>query len=201
MATASTATPGTITVLLRKARDGDLHARDRLFVLVDQDLRRLAAGMLPKGGWVHGELDATALVNSACERLLGKEQLDAECRKHFFFILGRAMHDCLVEQARAAGSAKRGGGHHRVPLVEFHTDGHRTAAGMLDLDEALEALRTHDPDGAQIVQLRFFGGRTLEEAAEIMGCTFAAARQHWDYARAWLHERLAARDGPPVATS
>lgn len=191
--------PGTITLLLSQARAGNLKARDELFALIDQDLRRLAAGMIPRRGWVPSELDATALVSAACERLLGKGQLDAECRRHFFFLLGRAMHDVLVEQARSACSAKRGGKHQRVPMVEFQADGRTTTAAMLDLHEALKALKALDPDGAQIIQLRFFGGRSVEEAAEIMGCTLGAARRHWVYARAWLQERLARGDSVPHA--
>lgn len=184
---------GTITILLQRARSGEAAAANELFERVYDDLRRLARG---KYGHVPGRgLEGTALVNAACERLLGRDALNAEDRRHFFFLLGRAMHDVLVEEARARAAEKRGGDRRQVPLVDFAADGASHTFEMLDLHAALEELRRADPDAAQVVSLRFFGNRTLEEAAEMMGVTFAVARRHWDYAKAWLSERLSRTNG------
>jgi len=180
---------GTITILLRETREGELGARDRLFDAVYDDLRRLAHSQLSNLGR-SGTIEGTALVHSACERLLGKGQLDAEDRKHFFFLLSRAMHDVLVEHIRAENALRRGGGHQRVPLVEFATDGQMVRLDLLAVHEAIEELRGVDAQAAQVVQLRFFAGRTLEQCEELMGVSFAMVRRHWDYAKAWLHERL-----------
>jgi RNA polymerase sigma factor (TIGR02999 family) len=120
----------------------------------------------------------------------GGRVLDATNRRHFFFMFQRAMHDALAAHVRSESAQKRGGGRERIGLIEFEADGDTFAVDILDLRAALEELRQTDPDGAQVIMLRFFGGRSLDETAAIMECTFATARRHWEYARAWLHERL-----------
>jgi RNA polymerase sigma factor (TIGR02999 family) len=192
---------GTITSLLREARGGKAGALDELFAVVYDDLRRLAQrkiGDVLGPGRGHGA-SGTALLHAACERLLGRGTPEAEDRRHFYFLLSRAMHDVLVEEVRAAQALRRGGGHERVPFVEFAGEGGPLRLDVLAVREALEALREVDPEGAQVVMLRFFAGRTLEECAALMGCPFAEVRRHWDYARAWLHERLDAREEEPGA--
>lgn len=180
--------PGTITRLLTEARDGRPRALDDLFELLYDDLRAVARRELGKAH--NSPVHATTLVHSACARLLGRDALDAADRRHFFFLLGRAMHDVLVEGVREERSQKRGGGWRRQTLVEFECDDRAVVADALDLAEALGALERVDPESHRVVMLRCFGGRTLREAAELMECTFATARGHWDYARAWLRERL-----------
>ncbi|HVP72927.1 MAG TPA: ECF-type sigma factor [Phycisphaerales bacterium] len=184
--------PGEITTLLSDARDGRAGALDDLFAVVYDDLRALARQRFDGAAGRRAGLDGTALVHAACERLLGDggRMLSAQNRRHFYFLFQRAMHDALVERVRAQSAQKRGGDRRQVQLIEFQADDATFAADILDLHEALEEFRQFDSEGTQVVMLRFFAGRSLEEAAEIMGCSFATARKHWDYARAWLHERL-----------
>ena len=184
---------GTVTLLLRKAQRGDAQAMNQLFEYVYDDLRRMAFAMVAKSG-ARQAIDGTALVHAACARLLEHDSLDAENRRHFFFLLGRAIHDIFVEEVRAATARKRGSDHQRLPLAEFDIGEPGLKASFLDLHEALEELRRHDPESAQLVFLRFFSGRTLQEAAAMTGSTFAKARRDWSYARAWLKKRLSDRD-------
>lgn len=181
---------GTVTLLLRRVRNGEPAALDDLFREVYEELRCLAQRVIASNRSGARALGGTELVNSACARLLGNQQLDAEDRRHFYFIFGRAMHDVLVETVRHEMALKRGGAQQRVPLVEFSTDGTSINLDVIELNKALVELEAHDPDGAQIIRLRFYSGRTLQECAGLMGCTFAIARRNWEYARAWLSERL-----------
>jgi RNA polymerase sigma factor (TIGR02999 family) len=179
-----------ITRLLERARAGDGGARDELFGIVYADLRQAAEGLLAAGNWPRDAMGGTELVNTACMRLLDRDQMDAENRRHFFFLLGRAMHDVLVEEARSATAAKRGGGKRPGTLVEFAVDGETTVVGMLELSAAIAELHEADPEAARVVRLRYFCGRSLRDTAELMGSSLAVTRRHWDYARAWLRVRL-----------
>jgi len=179
---------GTVTLLLREMRAGSRTAFDELFRLIQHDLRRFAQSML--GPSPRHDTSGTELVNMACARLLGRGQPHAEDRGHLFFLLGRAMRDTLVEEARKRSAAMRGGGQSPMPLVDFPADERTARLDVLDLHAALSELEARDPDGARVIELRFFAGLTLEETAEAMGCTLAAVRSHWNYARAWLSERL-----------
>jgi len=187
--------PGTITRLLGEARQGRSSALDDLFELLYDDLRGIARRELRNAG--NEPVHATTLVHSACERLLARESLDANDRGHFFFLLGRAMHDVLVERIREEQAQKRGGGWKRRAMVELLSDDDRVVADGLDLAEALAALEKVDAAAHRIVVLRYLGGRSLREAAELTGCTFGAARGHWNYGRAWLRDRLG--DGEPCS--
>lgn len=184
-----TAEPGTITSLLHRARNGDAGATDALIERVYGELKVVALGHIARSRQ-RANLDATNLVHAAFEQLLKRERLGAEDRRHFFFLFGRAMRDVLVDEARREDAAKRGGGRRRVPLADFTLDGSTDRWGFIDLHEALTALSVVDPDGARVAELRYFGGRSLEETAEIMGCSVFRVRDHWKYARAWLAERL-----------
>lgn len=179
---------GTITKLLTEARGGRPRALDDLFALLYDDLCAMARRRLRDAG--NSPVHATDLVHSACERLLERDALDADDRGRFYFILGRAMHDVLVERIRAERAQKRGGGWRRSTLLEFESEGHTFAADALDLAEALNALEDADPESHRVVVLRWFGGRSLRETAELTGSTLAKVRGHWDYARAWLRTRL-----------
>jgi RNA polymerase sigma factor (TIGR02999 family) len=182
-------TDGTITSLLDLMRAGDKPAADRLFDRVYDELRAIARAAI-RGCGGKKPVEGTALVHAACERLLRREQLDANNRAHFFFILSRAMRDVLIDEARASNAVKRGGNSKQFALADFQIpDGSKTIE-FLELHEAIEELRHVDENCAAIVTLRFFGGRTLEEAAACMSCTVGMARRHWAYARAWLHKRL-----------
>ncbi len=179
---------GTITKLLYDVRSGRVAALDELFQLLYDDLREMARHELRHAG--NDPIHATTLVHTACQRLLAKNALCAEDRRHFYFILGRAMHDVLVEQIRSEQTLKRGAGWKKRPLVEFEAENGPVRADIIDLGEALADLQATDPSAHKMVLLRFFGGRTMSEAAELMGCTMAVGRGHWDYARAWLQDRL-----------
>ena len=194
---------GTITRLVAQARVGDEDARDRLFERVDGELRDVARSMLRAHNIRPAVLRGTELVNAACARLLGKGELCAEDRAHFFFLLGRAMRDTIVEEARRAGAAKRGGGVAPVPLLEIaHEDGRTESVNVVDLRDALEKLRERDPECARVLEYRFFVGRTLRETAEIMSISLHSARQHTAYGTAWLRvyfEENAHGGTPPAA--
>src|SRR5262245_20410957 len=179
---------GTVTTLLREAREGRRDALDRLFSMVYDDLRRLAQHRL--GPRRPGDLEGTALVHEACARLLAGNRLDARDRAHFFAIFGLAMRDALVDHVRRESAKRRGGDLQRIELMDFEADGAPIRLDVLAAREALEALGAHDPDGARMVTLRIFAGRTLDEASELMGVTPAIGRRHWDYARAWLLDRI-----------
>jgi RNA polymerase sigma factor (TIGR02999 family) len=176
--------------MLQQAQTGDKQAADRLFGYVYNDLRKMAARLMASRARPWSGDEAASLVNAACERLLIGQKLNAQDRRHFFYLLSRAMQDVLVEQARSDLAVKRGGRHHRVPLGEFAAEPHSEAPDVLDLKEALEEFQKHDPEAAEVVMLRFFAGRSLDETSELMGCSVASVRRNWEYARAWLHERL-----------
>jgi RNA polymerase sigma factor (TIGR02999 family) len=186
-------TVGTITCLLQEYRGGRHEAIDELYALVYDELRGIAEHRLV--GSKGRLLDATALVHAAYARLLGKAELEAADRRQFYFLLSRAMRDVLVEQVRAARSLKRGGGRQPVPMVEVDSSTGKTLVDVTDVSEALDDLAQQDETASLVVRLRFFCGMTLQETAEAIGITFAVTRRHWDYARAWLHERLADSGG------
>ncbi len=194
-------TRGTVTRLLAELQAGVPHANDRLFEHVQGDLRRLAQGMLHRSRVPSGVLSGTELMNLAVLRLLDQEGLSAEDRRHFFFLLGRAMRDCLVEEARRADSLKRGGGRTRELLFEVEIDAERIQVDPTDLHAALQKLSEIDPQASQMLQLRFFAGLSLEGVGESMGLSFHQARRTWAYAKAWLINFLSEsqpREGSPV---
>lgn len=179
----------TITRLLHRVRGGDKAAENQLFERVYDELRWMARRHLRNLG-DQKHRDATSLVHEACARLIRREAIDANDRRHFFFLLGRAMRDVLVESIRAASAAKRGEGIGHVPQLDFVVDGQPSRVDFLDLHEALDALDRVDADAAKVVNLRYFSGLTIEETAEALGQPVAAVRGHWDYAKAWLSDRL-----------
>lgn len=183
---------GTITALLLKVRGGDKSAEHELLTIVYDDLRRIAMRQL--ADFRGHSLDATGLVHEVCGRMLNRARLEATDRRHFYALISRAMRDVLIDHIRADQTIKRGGGLQRQPMIECSAGGETLRFDILDLNDALAELGRLDPDAARVVHLRFYGGCTLEESAELIGCSFATIRRHWDYARAWLHERLSQRD-------
>ena len=154
--------PGTITLLLERSRKGEAAARDDLYRHIERDLRAMARRQLA-GSPADPLMQATMLVNEACERLL-ERHASIQDRRHLFFLLSRAMHDVLVEHVRRQVSIKRGGGARRVPLTALDlVDGGAGDAGEREvaaLREALDALAEVDPDGAEMIRLRFYCGRS-----------------------------------------
>jgi RNA polymerase sigma factor (TIGR02999 family) len=186
-----------VTRILSAIEAGDPHAAERLLPLVYDELRKLAAHWLARER--PGQtLQPTALVHEAYLRLLGAEPgRHWTDRGHFFAAAAEAMRRILVEQARRKRSPKHGGGWHRVGLGEAVGGADESADRLLDLDRALTRLRSVDPLAARLVELRYFAGLTMEQAADALGLPLRTAERNWTFARTWLHRELS--DRPPPA--
>jgi RNA polymerase sigma factor (TIGR02999 family) len=184
-----------VTAILRAAQEGDRDAAARLLPLVYDELRKLAQARmahLPPGQ----TMQPTALVHEAYLRLLGKNDLQLESQRHFFFVAARAMRDILVEQARSKAGPKRGGDRRRVDLQETLPDGGPPPEELLAVHEALAELEKEDPLKAQIVNLRYFTGMTVPETAQVLGMSERTLHRHWRFIKAWLKSRLDEPDNP-----
>jgi len=156
-----------------------------LIPLVYDELRRIAAGYIRRER--HGQtLQATALVNEAFVRLASERPRPFADRQHFLAIAALSMRQILVQRARARKAAKRGGAPERVTLDEHLMSAAPPDIDVLVLDEALTRLAVFDPEQARIVELRYFGGLTVEETAEVVGVSAATVKRQWAMARAWL---------------
>jgi RNA polymerase sigma factor (TIGR02999 family) len=183
-----------VTALLRAWHEGDAEAFDRVLPLVYGELHRLAAHYLV-GERSSVTLQPTALVNELCLRLMGWNPVSWQNRGHFFGVSARMMRRVLVDIARRRTAARRGGpGTSRVPLDGIDVPASEPGADLLAVDEALEMLALEDPRKAQVVELRFFGGLSVEETAETLGVSTRTVHTDWAVARAWLHRRLSASD-------
>lgn len=183
-----------VTRILDAVRAGDSSAAAQLLPLVYDELRALAAARLRHEAGPQS-LGATALVHEAYLRLVGPEGQGGDGwsgRGHFFAAAAQAMRRILVDRARERGAQKRGGTHARLELDPAQLLVDAPPVELLDLDQALTELALEDPQKAELVSLRFFGGLTLREAAAVLGISITTADRHWSYARAWL---LAALDG------
>jgi RNA polymerase sigma factor (TIGR02999 family) len=180
-----------VTHILSAIEKGDHQAAANLLPLVYGELRRLAASRL--AGEAPGQtLQATALVHEAYLRLVDDEDAHRwNSRGHFFAAAAEAMRHILVDNARRKRRVKHGGGRQRVPLNDAVPALPEEADGLLALDEALTRLATEDPEAAQLVQIRYFAGLSVEEAALSLGMARATAYRHWTFARAWLLEEMA----------
>ena len=162
-----------------------------LMPLVYDELRRIAARYISRER--PGQtLQATALVNEAYVRLAAERPREFANKTHFLAIAALSMRQILVQRARARNAAKRGGALHRITLDDRHIDQAHLPADIdvLALDEALSKLAALDPEQARIVELRYFGGLTVEETAEVLGSSPATVKRHWAMARAWLKQAL-----------
>src|SRR5687767_9034106 len=179
-----------VTHLLIAIERGDPDALGQLWLLVYDELRRLAGAQLAREKAGH-TLNATALVHEAYLRLAADAGEGFANRRHFFAAAAQAMRRILVENARAKGRAKRGGGRRREhpDLDALQADG--PGDDLLALHDALEKFAAHDPQKANLVELRFFAGLTLEEAAECLDISLSTADRGWRYARAWLYTAMA----------
>lgn len=184
-----TAPPDSITVLFKKARDGDEEAMNAVLPLVYRKLRELAISRM-KGAQPGHTLQPTALVHEAYLRLLGNDAT-FENRGHFFFVASRAMRDVLVEHARKKAASKRGGDRVLVSAEEIVITLDMPADELLSIDQALKLLESESPRQHDIVLLRFFGGFTVAEAAGVLGISERTAERDWRFARAFLHAALA----------
>ena len=178
-----------VTQLLDAIGAGNPKAAEELLPLVYQELRRLAAARmsaLPPGQ----TLQATALVHEAYVRLTGSEPQEWNGRGHFFSAAAEAMRRILVERARQKASQKRGGGLKRVDLDSVDVASDSNSDVLLALDEALQRYRLKDPQGAELIKLRFFIGVPNHQAAALLGIPERSAKRTWAFARAWLMREI-----------
>lgn len=183
--------PHEITELLQAWSDGDESARDRLIPIVYDNLRRLAHQHMQRETPGH-LLQTTALVHEAYLRLVDQSQIQFQNRAHFFGIAARLMRQILVDEARRRKGAKRGGGAITIALDDVPNVAERQAANVLALDEALTTLAEKDRRQSEIVELRFFGGLSIEETAEVLRVSPGTVMRDWTFARAWLKSEMSA---------
>lgn len=190
-----------IVELLEGIKRGNRQAADDLFRLVYKDLKRLACNYIRREQPGH-TLQPTALVHEVYLRLIGPRDSDStgkpwlcEGREHFFAAAARAMRHILVESARRKKRDKRGGGWLREPLNPDRIAEPEMTDRLLELHDALIALAEIDPPVAELVNLRYFGGLTIREAAEMLGIAPRTADAHWAYARAWIHAHMLRAEG------
>lgn len=179
-----------VTQLLIDWSNGDQAALDKLVPVVEQELRRLAHHYMRQERAGH-TLQTTALVNEAFVRLVNRKSIHWQNRAHFFGIAAQLMRTILVDHARSHACAKRGGAADKLELNEALVVSQQKASEVIALDEALKELELLDPQQSRIVELRFFGGLTVEEAAEIMHVSPATIKREWSTAKAWLYRELA----------
>ncbi len=178
-----------VTQLLIAWNGGEVGARDQLLRAVYEELRRIASGQLVGEKPGH-TLQATALVNEAYLRLVDQTRVHWRNRAHFFGIAAQLMRRILVDYARRRQAAKRGGG---VTIVEFEdslTPRSRRSVDLVVLDDILTRLEEFDSRAVRLVELRYFGGLTIEETAEVLGVSPATVKREWATARAWMHREL-----------
>jgi RNA polymerase sigma factor (TIGR02999 family) len=181
-----------LTRILSAIEQGEPHAADQLLPLVYDELRRLAAHRLAREN--PGQtLQPTALVHEAYLRLVDVDQAQHwNSRGHFFAAAAEAMRRILIENARRKRAEKHGGERRRVDLDRAEAVTASPPEDLLALDDALERLSRHDPMAGKLVQLRYFAGLSVEQAAAALGLSTATAYRHWTFARAWLHAQLVA---------
>ena len=184
---------GTVTELLNAWSEGRTEAEGKLFKEVYSELRLLARSYLRKERRDH-TLQATELINEAYLRFTNRGSKKWQDRRHFFAVAAQAMRRVLVDHARHRGYQKRGSGQKALALEQVPTLADEPPAELLDLDEALSALEKVDPRKARVVELRFFGGFTNVETAEILDCSRATVERDWRLAQAWLYQELAGED-------
>ena len=181
--------PHDVTQLLVAWSEGDQSALNELTPLVHEELHRLAHNHMRRERQGH-TLQTSALVNEAYMRLIDQRNVRWQNRAQFFSIASRLMRRILVDHARSHHYAKRGGGIRPVSLDEAAIVAQERAAELVALDEALKSLASIDPRKCQVVELRFFGGMTVEESAEVLGVSAATVMREWSTAKAWLHRAM-----------
>jgi RNA polymerase sigma factor (TIGR02999 family) len=185
--------PETLTALLAAWGKGDDPALERLVPLVDRDLRQLARRHLrrePPGI----TFQTTALINEAYLRLVDGGRVRLRDRAHFFAVAARVMRHILVDRARARRNLKRGGGLRQVEFNEAFVSSPERGRDLVALDDALDALAALDPRRGRVVELRIFGGLTVEETARVIGVSVQTIMRDWKLARVWLRRELDRRE-------
>jgi RNA polymerase sigma factor (TIGR02999 family) len=178
-----------VTQTLRQLSDGHEGAPELLIPLVYTELRKLAQAYLEHER-ADNTLQATALVHEAYIRLVDWENVTWQNRAHFFGVAAQVMRHILVDHARERGAQKRGGGMTKLSLDEAVSFAQQKEVDLIALDDALRDLARFDADQSRIVELRFFGGLTIEETAEALRISPATVKREWTLAKAWLHEKI-----------
>jgi RNA polymerase sigma factor (TIGR02999 family) len=178
-----------ITVILRAVEECDPEGADKLLPLVYEELRRVAARRMAQQPAGH-TLQATALVHEAFLRLLASAEPKWQDRRHFFAAASEAMRHILVDRARRKAAVRHGGGQARLELDDVLIASDATDENVIVVNDALERLAAHDPAAAELVKLRFFGGFTFAQAAELLDISERTAKRLWTYARAWLFDEI-----------
>jgi RNA polymerase sigma-70 factor (ECF subfamily) len=189
----SNSPPREVTALLLSWSDGDQDALARLMPLVYDELRRLALDHLRRERPDH-TLQPTALVNEVYLRLVDQRSVSWQTRAQFFGLAARLMRHVLVDHARTRAAAKRGGGASKLSLDEARVAPEEVAAELVALDEALVRLAAVDERKGRVVEMRFFGGLSVEETAEALGVSDKTVMRDWRIAKLWLHRELS-REG------
>lgn len=179
-----------VTALLEQYAGGDAAALDRLFPLVYEELRRVAHGQMYAERSGH-TLDTTALVHEAYMKLVRHPpNVQWQSRTHFFAVAARAMRQILVNYAKSRSRAKRGGDAPRISLDEAVVMPEARANELVALDDALKLLETIDARQSRVVELRYFGGLTIEETAQVLAVSVVTVKRDWATARAWLYREV-----------
>ena len=183
--------PAEITVLLRAWQDGDRRALDRLIALVYHELHVIASRYMAHE-WRKGALETTDLVNEAYMKLVDQRDVDWQNRAQFFAVAAQVMRRILLDDARRRFRGKRGAGAAQVPVdaVVIAAPDAGDAVDILAIDRALHDLERFDTVQAKIVELRFFGGMTVEETSAVLGVSPATVKREWAVAKAWLYGNL-----------
>jgi RNA polymerase sigma factor (TIGR02999 family) len=178
-----------LSLLLQRWSNGDSGAFEQLMPLVYGELRRMARRCMGQQPSSH-TLQATALIHEAYLRLVGQEEKHWENRAHFFGVAAQAMRHILVDYARARNTGKRGGEARTVSLEEAAIVSKERAAELVALDDALAELARLSPRQGRVVELRYFGGLSVEETAEVLKVSVDTVTRDWRQAKAWLHREL-----------
>ena len=184
-----------VTQLLETFEPGDRHAGEQLFADVYAELRALAAQYLRRERKSH-TLQPTALVHEVYLKLVGQTRVDWQGRAHFLAFAAQAMRQILVDHARRHRAAKRGGNRHRIALDDNLLIESDRNVDLLSLEDALTKLTKLDPRQAQMIELRFFGGLSVAEVAEVMEISKRSVEREWTMVRAWLRRELSTSDVP-----
>lgn len=180
---------GDVTRLLGQWRRGDQGALDSLLPLVYAELRSMARKYLARERRDH-TLQPTAVVHEVFLRLVDERRVDWKDRAHFFAVAARSMRRILVDHARARATEKRGGGLTLVPIEAANGGTTAKSVDLIDLDDALSLLDKLDKPRANVVEMRFFSGLTIDETAEALGASPSTVKRDWSVARAWLYREL-----------
>jgi len=190
-----------ITALLRDWQTGDRDALDRMIPLVYRELHVMASRLMSRE-WRNGTIQTTGLVNEAYLKLVDQRQVDWQGRAHFFAIAAQVMRRILLDAARRRMREKRGGGAVQLVIDDLPVATRAAPVDAIDvlaIDRALRDLEQLDADQAKMVELRFFGGLTIEETSAVLGVSPATVKREWAVAKGWLYRALTSGPGQPRA--